>query len=244
MLSDKIANLLHQPLKTWGHGIVGEMPRHSLISDDGIVLMSLLCIILTVTMCYRSRLFIQSQMRNMFRTPRSGAYKMHETANEVGHQIFLLIQGIIIVSLVLYYYYDSYVVGGVEQGRYTMMFKYASCMICCIAVRAMLAKYINKMFFDRRKNNLSNIMRRFFEAMMGVLLLPVALLMIYYNIPPGVTMMLTIMALAIPEVLYLMKISSIFFQDSQSVPRFAIYVCAIEVVPVVITIGTIIGLTI
>lgn len=98
-------------------------------------------------------------------------------------------------------------------------------------------KFVNWVFFHRQNNEQWNRSWRLLSATEGVLLFPLVLLVVYFDLPLPSAFIYTASIIVLVKILTFYKSFTIFFSQSNVHLQIILYFCALELMPIVTSWG-------
>lgn len=218
-------------------GVMGDpAPYH--VSNDNIITGLLIFIFITaMILVNNTRHFIFRQTKGFFYTPRSIA-DMPETTNEVRLQLILVAQTALLAGLFYYMYVrargdNSFLVDsqlliiGIYTGIFALYF----------LLKGILYSIVNWVFFDKHSREQWWKAWLYLTALEGVLLFPLVLLLVYFNLSMQTGLMVLLIVVIFVKMLSLYKAFHIFFKRTKLFLQFFLYFCALEFMPMAALLG-------
>jgi len=220
-------------VSTKGYGVAGDPVPYKLRSDNTVTLLLVVSFIVFSVSLAHSQHFITRQLKNFFFIQRNADDEpVGETSGEVRFQLFLVVVGCLLVALAGY----MYVVDGVSQ---TFVLDNDSQLIALLfaatlaftGVKALLYTMVGHVFFDGKKNIqfLKSVL--FIYASASVLLFPIVMLMIYFDLSVQSATYLLGFVLIMVKILSFYKCWVIFFRQKGGVLQTFLYFCTLEATP-------------
>lgn len=184
-----------------------------------------------------SRNFIIRQVGSLFRIPRNRA-TMAETSYEVRFQLFLVVQTALILSIV-YYLYNRTAGGNsyIMESQLEMIGIYFGIFMGYFLAKYILYSIVNWVYFSRNKCLQWMQSWLFLTSMEGVLLFPLVLLLVYFNLSMQISMIYLLTAILLIKILAFYKEFVIFFKRTSVSLQIILYFCALELMPLTALVG-------
>lgn len=226
-------SLLHPEIEGGRHGVAGDPVPYTVRDDDMITGLLLMCFVLVVVSLSNSRRFIVRQLKDFLYVPRSEASALTETSSEVRFQCFLVLQTCLQFSIFQYFYTQNYIGSTfVLASQYHLIAIYFAMFAGYFIVKALLYMFVNPVLLDGKKNLQWMKSLLFITSTEGVLLLPVVLLQVYFNLAIQNVVVYFIVVLILVKILTFYKCYFIFFRRAGFFLQIFLYFCALEIVPI------------
>lgn len=214
------------------HGTAGSLPPFNAGSDNVITALLLAAILLTLVCLSRSLPLIVRETKTFFRTQHGDRTFVSETTNEIGAQMILALQNCLMLSVLSFIYlrYNTDIVFFFNS-QYTLLWILLAGLIAYYIVKALLYSIVNLTFFDKRTNRQWLMAYLYMTAMQGLVLLPVVLLQIYFDITIETALICTIVTVILVKILSFYKCFAIFFKHGGGLLQLILYFCALEITP-------------
>ena len=185
---------------------------------------------------FSKNLFLQ-QLKNFFFVPRSVA-EMTETALERRFQWFFILQTAMLLGIIYYVYQAFYLhTDFVIDSQLALIALFAGFFTLYFGVKYGIYKFVNWVFFHRQNNEQWNRSWRLLSATEGVLLFPLVLLVVYFDLPLPSAFIYTASIIVLVKILTFYKSFTIFFSQSNVHLQIILYFCALELMPIVTSWG-------
>lgn len=216
-------------------GMAGDPMPYQFKTDNFVTITLLVSFFLVVWVISRSRHFLQSQVKDFFHQRHHESLFAERTQNELRGQLFLIFQTCFVLGIL---YFDF------TQERLPQVFAQVSPYkllglgvgICCLyyLLKIGLYSFVNAIFFTRQQSANWNDAYLLSVLGLGLALLPVALLVVYFNLAFTHLAWLFFCALVIDKILLLYKCHRIFFKSAVGLVHLFLYFCTLEIVPLLI----------
>lgn len=226
-------SLLHPEIKGGRHGVSGDPVPYTMRDDDIITGLLLLCFILVVVALSNSRRFIVRQLKDFLYVPHSGVSAITETTSEVRFQFFLVLQTCLQFSIFQYFYTRHYIGSTfILDSQYHLIAIYFAMFAGYFLFKGLLYMFVNPVLLDYKKNLQWMKSALFITSTEGVLLLPVVLLQVYFDLEIQSVVIYFIVVLILVKILTFYKCYFIFFRKAGVILQIILYFCALEIVPI------------
>ncbi len=230
---DSLAGRSSETLSLETRGMAGDPLPYRFRTDDIVTSTLLVSFFLMVWVIARSRHYLAAQVRDFFHTTRTRENLFAErTEAELRGQIFLLVQTCFVLGILFFDYTQQWQTEVFNQvSPYKILG--VSTGLCLLYYFAKIACYsaVNAVFFppaECRRWNETYLMSVLAE---GLGLLPVALLVVYFNLPFATMQLLAFIVLIAVKLLLLYKCHSIFFRYTAGGLHLILYLCTLEIAP-------------
>lgn len=224
--------LLHPELDGGRYGVAGDPVPETMRADDTVTIALLACFAITITATSRSLKFIARQAKELLRPTGEGRADDTETSAEVRFQLFLTAQTCLLLALLQYSYTTNFIATTFTLASpYQLMGIFLGTFAAYFAAKALLYTAVNLTFFSRRANRQWLKSQLFITSAGGVMLFPVVLLMVYFDMPARSVAYSVAFVLIIVKILTFHKCHAIFFRHKNGFLQIILYFCALEIVP-------------
>ena len=223
-------------------GVAGDAVPYTMRGDDVIVCLTLLCFITTAGIFAHSRHAIWHQLKDFFYIPNTAQSKA-----DVPSYIVLLIlnlQTCLLLGVTWYfctthYMADSYLL----DSPYELMAIYFGVFIVYFLVKTILYRLVNAVFFDKKKNEQLAWVLSYIAALEGLAFFPAIILQIYLNISMQNIVYYFVLVLILAKLMIFYKSWVIFFRQISVFLQIILYLCALEIIPLLILGGGLVIIT-
>ncbi len=231
-------------VSTPGYGVAGDPVPYMLRSDNMITLLLLLCFVVFSVSLARSKHFITRQLKNFFYTSHSDDDDaISETSGELRFQLFLVLVGCLLIALAGYLFVtDRIAQTFVLANDFQLVALLFAAMIGYYGAKSLLLTVVNNVFFGSKKNIQYIKDSLFLGATMSVLLFPVVMLMIYFDLSVQNAIYFFGIVLIMVKILTFYKAWAIFFRQKGGVLQTFLYFCTLEVTPLLVFCGVMLAL--
>ena len=219
-------------------GVTAKPAPYTISGDNIITGLLIISFILALISFANSRRFIARQAKSFFRTPNERTTPMTETTNEVRFQIFLVALTCLLGAIIFFFYTQEYVAQTfILSSQYQLVAIYFGIFVAYFLLKFGLHAGINWIFFNHRQNERWMKALLFISSMEGLLLFPVALLLVYFDLSMKTTVVYTLGVIIFIKILSFYKCYVIFFRKITSFLQIILYFCALEIIPIAILYG-------
>ena len=229
-----VDTLFHPELSGGRYGMAGDPLPYTLRSDNVITLTFILCFIFAMLAFKMSSGFIFRQLKDFFYEQReSGPTYASETANEVRFQFFLILGGVMMLSIYQFLFVQNYIGHIFMVGQYQMMALSFALLMTYLVVKYLLYAFVDSVFFTQHQHYAWVRSQLFILALGGAMVTPVVMLQVYFDLSIQNANVFLIFLLIIVKILLFYKCFAIFFKRLGAILQIILYFCALEIVPLV-----------
>ena len=231
--------MYHPEINGGRYGMAGDPMPYAIRHDDVITGLLLGCFILVMIAFSRVRHFILRQIKDFFYIPRSErTTEVTETTSEFRFQFFLVFHTCILWALLCFFYVQENVAQTfILKSPYHLIALFAGSILIYYLLKALLYTILNQIFFDGKKNGQWLKSQLFLISMTGIVLLPLVLLLSYFDLSLHNAVIYALIVLILVKILTFYKCYVIFFRGNAFSFQFILYLCALEIVPLIILFG-------
>ena len=212
-------------------GEAGDPVPYTVAGDNFLTSLLIICLIGTATALSVSSDFFARRIKLFFYPKRSGTSDFTETSNEIRIQMAFAVEACLLLAILAISYLKYYVTDTFTIGQYEMVGLFTGVFALFFVVKTCLQSVVGWVFFDSEKNRQWANAALFLYAMLGLLLLPVALVQSYFNLNTELSLIYTLSVIGLYELLSFYKLYGIFFLHGRTIPGFILYLCTLEIVP-------------
>jgi len=235
--------LYHPELEGGRVGVAGDPIPYAIHNDNivtGLLIASFLLIMFAMS---RISSFMIHQAKNFFYTPKVDQ-GFTETGTEIKFQIVFLVITSLYYALLFYFFATRRIAETfILSSEYGLLAIFAFMIFGYFLLKGLLYTLVNNIFFERKKNLhfLGNLL--FIVSLEGVLLFPLVLLLAYFQFSMQNAINYCIFILALAKILTFYKTYIIFFKQKGLFLEIILYFCALEMIPLVMLWGGLLGVT-
>lgn len=224
-------------------GVAGDAVPYSVGNDDVVSVLMLVCLIVVIISVNSSSKFIIRLFRNFFYAPHDSQV-ITETSSELRFQIIMSLIDVFLLGIASYIYAtDTIVRPLVSINKYGLMGIMMGMFLGFFMLRWLMWSMVNITFFDGKKNTQWSRHQLFMTAMEGLLMLPLVIALVYFNISVEKGLIYFLAILILNKIVTFYKCWSIFFKQNGGVLQTFLYFCALEITPLLAFCGAWVGLT-
>jgi len=226
-------SLYHPELSAGRRGVAGEPVPYTVSGDDVITSLLLGCVVLTLLAFAHLRRFIARQAKDFFSVPNAGATtEVTETAGEVRFQLLLVVQTALLAAIIAFFYVQAYVTDDLLlRSDYTLIWIFLGCLVGYFLVKAGLYGMVNLTFFDQARCMKWQKTLLLISCAEGILLLPLVLLQTFFGLTIRSALIYAGVVIVVAKAMAFYKAYSIFFRQKGFRLQIILYLCALEIVP-------------
>jgi len=233
-------SLLHPELPGGQLGVAGDLVPYTLRGDDIITALLLFCFVMAMVVFAHSRQHITRQLKDFFYIPRHDFYIYPSSS----FQLFLCIQTCLLLAIFVVFYISHYASDTFVLDRpYGIIAIYFGLFLAYFSVKVMAYSAVNNVFFGSKKNKQWIGIFTFITSLEGVALFPAVMLQIYFNLPLQSVVYYLIFTLVLTKILTFYKAWIIFFKQIGVYMQIILYLCALEIIPLLAIVGTVVLIT-
>ena len=213
-------------------GIAGTPTEYQFSTDDAVTSTLLISFFLMAWVIASSWKFVRSQLRNFFINRERPNLFAEPDDNELRSQGFLIVQTCFLISLLFFTATRDYLPDVFTQVSPSILLL-SSIGISLVYYGAKLALYsiVNHTFFTPAKCLMWNNIHFATILLTGCSLLPLVLLVVFFDIPFADITLACILLLSVIKTLLLFKCFRIFFSSLLGCVHLILYFCALEIIP-------------
>ena len=230
-------SLFHPELTGGRLGVAGDPVPYSIASDNLITGLLLGCFILALLALAKSREFIIRQAKNFFYVQRANTTEITETSGELWVQMFLIVQTCLLFSVIFFSWQRTDVTDTFIFDQYQVIGIYTGVLAGYFIFKMILYWGVGSVFFESKKIEQWSKSFLFLIAGEGLLLFPLVMLLSYFDISIRSAVIYTLIVVIFVKILTFYKTYLIFFQKKGLILQNFLYLCALEIVPLLILWG-------
>ena len=238
------ADTLYHPELNGGRiGVAGTPVPYAIHNDNvitGILIVSFLLIMFAIS---RISSFLLHQAKHFFYAPKT-EQDITETGTEIKFQLVFLVITSIFYALLFYFYATSTIADTfILSSEYALLGVFCAIIFAYFAIKAMIYTMVNNVFFSRKKNLQFLRTLLFIITLEGICLFPLVLMVAYLQFSIRETAIYCIFIVTFAKILTFYKAYIIFFKQNRLFLQIILYFCALEMVPLVMLWGGLLGIT-
>lgn len=217
-------------------GIAGDPVPYRFKNDNFVTITLLLSFFLVVWVISRSRHFLRDQMKEFFHRPsvRGNLFSEHvETA--IRGQVFLIFQTCFVIGLLFFDFTQEKQIEVFNQvSPYKILSVSVGISSLYYILKTILYNFVNSVFFSREQRTQWNQTYLLSVLALSLALLPVALLVIYFDMSFANMVKAFICILVVDKSLLMYKCYRTFFNYTFGWVHLFLYFCTLEIMPLLI----------
>jgi hypothetical protein len=234
-------SLFHPELPGGRYGLSGDPIPYTVHNDNVITSLLLACFLLSLMALASARHFMARQAKRFFFLPNVGTTELTETVKEVRLQMFMAFLSSLLISILFYFYTVNYLGDTfILKSQYYLIAIYLVMIVGYFLLKILLYTVVNSVFFGSKKNKQWIKSMLFIMSIEGLLLFPIVLLVAYYNFSVRNAAICFVIVLIIVKLLTFYKCFVIFFRQNVLSLQIFLYFCALEIVPLLSSWGTLV----
>lgn len=216
-------------------GMAGDPLPYRLRTDNVVTLALLVGFMLAVWVVSRSMRYLLAQLKDFFYPPGRDGSLTTGTGNELKGQLFLIFQTCVVMGLMFFSYTQEYLPDVFNQASpYKLLALDIGLLMAYYLLKVLLYQFVNWVFFDSRSRMLW--MEAFLLTVLaeGLILLPVTLLVVYFEMSMRYAVFIMLGVVAGLKLLLLYKSYQIFFSYKLGGVHLILYFCTLEALPLLV----------
>ena len=223
-------------------GVAGDPAPYMMRDDDVLVCLVLLCFIMAMGVFAHSRQAIFHQLKEFFYIPHT------EYADAVmpgGFALLILnVQTCLLLGITYYFFTTHYIADTyLLDSPYALMGVYAGVFAVYFLAKTIIYQLVNAVFFEGKKNRQMTWALFFIAALEGIAFFPAIVMQVYFGLSMQTVVYYFIFVLIIAELMTFYKCWVIFFRQISAFLQIILYLCALEIVPLLILGGALARIT-
>lgn len=212
--------------------MTGEALPYLLRSDWMITLLLFVCLILVSYALSKGKRHLLLQLKNFIVNRERGNLFDDVTTEDVRYTFFLLLHTCILSGLCVYNYFANTVPELFQMYSHALLLGvFVGCMILLFFFKCLAYAFVNWVFFDKVRNAIWLGAYYQVSIWMGVLLLPVILLIVYFDLSFHTFLYLVGCVLILSKITLFFKCFNNFFNNFHGSFHLILYLCTLEILP-------------
>ncbi len=214
-------------------GMAGDPVPYLFRTDSLVTIVLMVSFFLVVWVISRSRHYLREQVKDFFHHRQRENLFAQRTQTELRGQVFLIFQTCFVLGVLFFDYTQEFQVEVFNQVSPYLILA-TSVAIFCLYYVLKIGTYsvVNNIFFDRRQCEQWNGAYLLCVLALGLVLVPLALLVVYFDMNFRNTAILFICFLIVDKMLLFYKCSRIFFSYPFGWVHLFLYFCTLEIAPI------------
>lgn len=231
-------SMYHPELSGGRFGVSGDPVPYSMRNDNVITGLLLACFILGIIAFSSSRDFILRQAKGFFRVKHGNTTSESETTTEFRFQLFLVFMTCLLLSLLAFFYTEEVINEPlVLKSHYMLVAIFLALSISYFVAKALIYTFVNRVFFDPHSNVTWLKSQLFVTSVEGVLLFPIVILLIYFDLSMNTVLICTAIVVFLIKFLSFYKCQVTFFRHNDFILQNFLYFCTLEIMPLLMLVG-------
>lgn len=231
-------SMYHPEINGGQYGMAGDPVPYTVRNDNVISTLLIACFVLSVVAIAKSGKYLLYQTKNFFRTVNLESNYLNETSVEVHFQLVFLLQECLLLSVLQYFYTQEYISSTfILSSQYLLIAIYFGVVVGYHLLHAVVYTMVNAVFFDLKKNIQWMQDSMYLSSLLGLLIFPAVMLLVYFNVSLLNTFVYFIVSLIFVKILAFYKCYIIFFRQKGGFLHLFLYFCALEMVPLLALFG-------
>ena len=223
-------------------GVAGDPLPYTIRGDSMFTSLILFCFMMLIVSLSQARRFIMRQLRDFFYLPHNDT-NITDTSTELRFQLFLVLLTSLLLAITTYQYTTDYVTQTfVFNSDYLVIGTFFVVYLAYFSLKWLLYAMVNAVFFSGKQNVQWMKMQLFLTAILGVLLFPIVLLLVYFDLSLEKAVFYLFFVFIFTKILTIYKCWNIFFRRNGVFLQIFLYFCALEIVPLLGLAGGLWGL--
>ena len=213
-------------------GMPGEPLPYLLHTDWMITIILFLCILGTSFALSKEEKYLLQQLKASFSNRKRSSMFDEVTTSDIHYKILLMFHSCVLLGFCFYYYYSNHTPELFTQIPHIKILGGYTLSICLfIFLKSILYRFINWVFFQKVKNSLW--ITSFFNQFiwLGILMLPIVLVTIYFDISSQISLLMMGILIIFAKFSLFWICFSNFFEKIHGVFHLILYFCALEILP-------------
>ena len=232
--------LLHPELTGGRYGVAGDPVAYTVRNDDAITCILLFCFMLAIVVFSYSRHIITHQLKAFFHPMRNDS----TTFTTSRFMYFLGIQTCLLIGISYYFYTIHFVTDDLLiDTPYILIGLFSVVCFMYIIGKQLVYHLVNTVFFDSKRNGHWTWTLAFITALEGIALFPAVILQVYFTPSFQNILFYIVFVIILAKILTFYKCWNIFFRQKRVYLQIILYLCALEIVPMLVLWGVLVMIT-
>ena len=226
---------LHTTLQLQPSGMAGDPIPYQFKNDNIVTIILMVSFFLVVWVISRSRHFLHTQLKDFFYARKRENLFVEHTQNGFRGHIFLVLQICFLLGLLFFDFTQEKQVEVFNQiSPYRILGMSFGICCCYYLFKSSFYAFINNIFFDRQQIEMWNKAYLLCLLGLGLVLLPLTLLVVYFDLDFKSLTNLFLFILVVDKILLFYKCNHIFFNYRLGWVHLFLYFCTLEIMPLLI----------
>ena len=219
-------------MNTYVEGMAGEPLPYLIQSDGRITTLMFLCILLVSFAFSREKKYLLQQAKSLFINRERSSMFDEGSIIDVRYFILLMLHTCIVLGFCLYNYFaESSSLLFEKIPHMLLLGGFIACMPVYLFIKWTLYNIVNWTFFQKAKNSAWSTAFCNLYIWLGILLLPLVLLVVYFDISSPTSLYLIGFVIAIAKISLFWKTFCNFFEKIHGAFHLILYFCTLEILP-------------
>src|SRR5574344_437134 len=233
--------LFHPELNGGRYGVAGDPIPYTMRNDNLVTGLLIACFILALIAFSHSKRFLILQIKNFFYSTNDSSQDVSMTTREVRFLLFFICQTCLIMAVLFFIFTQSNIADTyILSSPYELHAIFVGIFAFYFLIKSIMYNFVNWVFFDKKKTIQWTRTSMFIITMEGILLYPLALLLVFFNLSIESTVVYFIIVVILAKLLLFYKCRTIFFKRLGDFLQIILYFCALEIMPLLALWGTLV----
>ena len=213
------------------YGASGDPVPYTLGTDNLLTIFLLLCFTVYVISIAKLKHLFTRQIKGFFYLPRNDDDTTDETAGELRFMFVLLLVSCMLIAVTSFFYANETMGSNYAISNLAVLGVLTALLLVYFLAKTLLYTIVNVIFFDGKKNVhfLKSVI--FVVGCQGLLLYPVVLLSVFFDLPLQIVIICSAFILFLNKIACFLKAWLIFFRQKGGFLQTFLYFCALEIIP-------------
>lgn len=211
-------------------GVMGTPLPYSIRGDNALTVLLLACGGLLAVILAKSGVSLSQHAKSFFHSSRAGS-EVTQNINFMAYGFFLLIDCLLLAIMAYVYATEKMECRFSIQPQVLVMLCFFALFLVYFVMKGVVYSFVNSVFFVGKKNQQWNASTFLLIAIETILLFPLVLLLVYFDLSVEKALLGFIFVLFLNKMLAFYKGWSIFFNQKGRSLQIFLYFCALEIVP-------------
>ena len=213
-------------------GMPGEPLPYLLHTDWLVTSILFACIMLASFTLSKEKKYLLQQLNTSLKSRKRSSMFDETSVSNTYYKYLLILHAYVLLGLCVYYYYTKntpVLFTKIPNGW--LLVGFTLCISAFVFLKSILYRFINWIFFQKESN--SRWITSFFNLLIwqGILLLPVVLVIVYFDISSYTSLVLIGFLLILAKITLFWICFSNFFEKIHGAFHLILYFCALEILP-------------
>ncbi|MBO4999387.1 MAG: DUF4271 domain-containing protein [Bacteroidaceae bacterium] len=212
--------------------MTGESLPYLLRADWMITLLLFLCLVLVSYVFSNGRKHLLSQLKGFVTNRDRNSLFDEVTTEDIRYTFLLIFHTCVLLGLCIYNYFANTQPELFQiYPHYVLLAVFVGCMVALFLIKCLVYSFVNWIFFDKVRNTVW--MTSFYNVTIwsGFLLLPVILLIVYFDLSFQSSLYLIGCVLVFVKITLFFKCFRNFFNNFYGSFHLILYLCTLEILP-------------